>query len=169
MSSILVVEPEPRYSERIHAALGADGWNIRLLDRSESALQVAATEHPELILISSEVPGAENIINLFCRRAGGPGVVGLLSESEGPFAEIGADDHINKPFTDQELRLVVKRNVKKATGPEAPAASTASSPVMLTSHDIFGDVLAEVEADSAPFTPAPRPAPAPAAPPRPAP
>ncbi|HWN41321.1 MAG TPA: protein kinase, partial [Thermoanaerobaculia bacterium] len=47
--------------------------------------------------------------------------------------------------------------------------STASSPVMLTSHDIFGDVLAEVEADSAPFTPAPRPAPAPAAPPRPAP
>ncbi|HEX5714616.1 MAG TPA: protein kinase, partial [Thermoanaerobaculia bacterium] len=173
MSSILVVEPEPRYIERIHAALGADGWNIRLLDRSESALQVAAAEHPALILVSSEVPGAENIINLFSRRAGGPGVVGLLSESAGPFAEIGADDHLNKPFTDQELRLVVQRNVKKATGPEVPAASSS---VMLTSHDIFGDVLAEVEADSpaeigaaASFTPALRPAPAPAAPPRPAP
>jgi serine/threonine protein kinase/CheY-like chemotaxis protein len=173
MSSILVVEPEPRYIERIHAALGADGWSIRLLDQSESALLVATTEHPALILISSEAPGAQNIINLFSRRAGGPGVVGLLSESEGPFTEIGADDHLNKPFTDQELRLVVRRNASKPAGSGSPAAP-ASSPVMLTSHDIFGDVLAEVEADSdeeigvaVPFTPRPAPAPAPAAPPRP--
>jgi serine/threonine protein kinase len=174
MSSILVVEPESRYIERIQAALGADGWSIRLLGPAEVPLLVATLERPALIVISSEAPGAENIINLFSRRAGGPGVVALLAEGEGPFTEIGADDHINKPFTDQELRLVVQRNAKKA----------AASPVMLTSHDIFGDVLAEVEADSdedigdveigiaEPFTaPAPRPAPvpAPAAPPRPAP
>ncbi|MEA2560830.1 MAG: eukaryotic-like serine/threonine-protein kinase [Acidobacteriota bacterium] len=176
MSSILVVEPEPRYIERINAALGVDGWTIRFVGQSESALQVATTERPALILISSEAPGVESIINLFSRQGGGPGVVALLSEKEGPFTEIGADDHINKPFTDQELRLVVQRNAKKA----------AASQVMLTSHDIFGDVLAEVEAEedeeigighggqgvAAPFTaPAPRPVPvpAPAAAPRPAP
>src|SRR5687768_13399775 len=127
MPSILVVEPEPRYSERIHAALGADGWSIRLLGQSETALEAATTERPALILISSEAPGAESIINLFSRRAGGPGVVGLLPESEGPFTEIGADDHLNKPFTDQELRLVVRRNMSKGTGPESSASSTASS------------------------------------------
>ncbi|HVG09202.1 MAG TPA: protein kinase [Thermoanaerobaculia bacterium] len=176
MSSILVVEPEPRYIERIRAALGADGWSIRVADQSESAVHVAATESPALILISSEAPGVDNIINLFRRQGGGPGVVALLAESEGPFTEIGADDHLNKPFTDKELRLVVQRNARKAS---------PSSAVMLTSHDIFGDVLAEVEADSdeeigsaSPFlAPAPRPAPvpvpilspAPAAPPRPAP
>src|SRR5687768_919425 len=92
MSSILDVDHEPRYSERIHAALRADGWSIRLLNQSQTALQVAAAERPALILISSEAPGAESIINLFSRRAGGPGVVGLLPESE-PFSEIGADDH----------------------------------------------------------------------------
>src|SRR5215210_4125458 len=141
MSSILVVEPEPRYIERIRAALGADGWTIRAVSQSESALEVALNEHPALILISSEAPGLDNIINLFGRRAGGPGVVALLPESEGPFTEIGADDHVNKPFTDQELRLVVRSNVKKETA--APASSPGTSQVMLTSHDIFGDVLAE--------------------------
>ena len=174
MSSILVVEPEPRYIERIHAALGADGWKVRLLDQSESALDVAAAEQPALILVSSEAPGAESIANLLSRRAGGPGVVGLFPESDGPRTEIGADDHLNKPFTDEELRLAVQRNARRGKGPEAPAASAApaapAAPVMLTSHDIFGDVLAEVEADSdeevgaaAPLTaPAPQPAPPPA-------
>jgi serine/threonine protein kinase/CheY-like chemotaxis protein len=167
MSSILVVEPEPRYSERIHAALGADGWSIRLVD-SAAAQQAATAERPDLILISAAVPNAESLASLFGRRAGGPGVVGLLPESE-PFAEIGADDHLNKPFTDQELRQVVQRNVRRA-GP-APAAAPPP-PVMLTSADIFGDVLAEVEADlpteALPALPAPPP-PAQAAPPRPAP
>ena len=165
MSSILVVEPEPRYSERIHAALGADGWSIRLLNGSESALQVATAERPALILVSSEAPGAESLVSRFSRRAGGPGVVGLLPESE-PFSEMGADDHLNKPFTDQELRQVVQRNTKK------PESAPAAGPVMLTSADIFGDVLAEVEADlpelpeGAPAPPRPAPA---AAPPKPAP
>ncbi|MFL5077622.1 MAG: protein kinase domain-containing protein, partial [Microvirga sp.] len=76
------------------------------------------------------------------------------------------------PFTDQELRQIVLRNVRKGNGP-APAQAAAKAPVMLTSHDIFGDVLAEVEADSpgetAPFVaPAPPPMPprpAPVAPP----
>lgn len=166
MSSILVVEPEPRYSERIHAALGADGWRIHLVD-PEAALHAAATEKPDLILVSAEAPNAENLANLFCRRAGGPGVVGLLPESEtGMWAEIGADDHLSKPFTDQELRQVVQRNVRQGNGP-APAEAPAKTPVMLTSADIFGDVLAEVEADLPVEAPIP-PRPAPAAPPRPA-
>src|SRR5689334_6165723 len=141
MSSILVVEPEPRYIERIHAALGTDGWSLRFVNPSESAMEVATSERPALILLSSQAPGAQGILNLFTRRAGGPGVVGMLAEGEGPFTEIGADDHVNKPFSDQELRLVVQRNVQQGQ-------KAAASPVMLTSHDIFGDVLAEVEADT---------------------
>jgi serine/threonine protein kinase/CheY-like chemotaxis protein len=164
MSSILVVEPEPRYSERIHAALGADGWRIHLV-HPEAALQAAADERPALILVSAEAPNAESLASLFGRRAGGPGVIGLLPENGGAFVlDIGADDHLSKPFTDQELRQVVQRNVRQAAAP-------AAAPVMLTSADIFGDVLAEVEADLPAAPPAaPRPAPAPqTAPPRPAP
>src|SRR5689334_18597771 len=138
MSSILVVEPEPRYSERIHAALGADGWRIHLVDPA-AALQAAASERPALILIAAEVPNAENLASLFARRAGGPGVIGLLPENGGALVmDIGADDHLSKPFTDQELRQVVLRNMRQPAGAPAPAPA---GPMMLTSADIFGDVL----------------------------
>lgn len=157
MSSILVVEPEPRYSERIQAALGADGWRIRVVDPG-AALNAAASERPDLVLVSAEAPGAEDLASRFSRRAGGPGVIGL---GEG----IGADEHLSRAFTGDELRQAVQRHLPR------PAAA---APVMLTSHDIFGDVLAEVEADAPeelrpPPPPAPQsPKPAAAPPPRPA-
>ncbi|HWM93477.1 MAG TPA: protein kinase [Thermoanaerobaculia bacterium] len=159
MSSILVVEPEPRYSERIHAALGADGWRIRVENDPEQALRIASAERPDLVLLSAEVPGAESLASSFSRSAGGPGVIGLLSESASGTSTIGADDHLSKPFTDQELRQAVQRN--------APAAASHRGNVMLTSADIFGDVLAEVEADSATplTTPLTTPSASPAAPP----
>ena len=143
MSSILVVEPEPRYIERIHAALGADGWRIRMVD-PDSAVNAAASERPDLVLVSADAPGAQGLAGRFSRRMGGPGVIGL---GEG----IGADEHLSQAFTDNELRQAVQRHLGKAQSPAA---------VMLTSHDIFGDVLAEVEADE----PAPAPKPAPPAP-----
>ncbi|HYN22359.1 MAG TPA: protein kinase, partial [Thermoanaerobaculia bacterium] len=138
MSSILVVEPEHRYSERIHAALGADGWNIRVVNESAQALQSAAAERPDLVLLNADLPGADRVASSLSRSAGGPGVVGLLPETAAG-TWIGADDHLSKPFTDQELRQVVQRNARGAV---------PSSNVMLTSFDIFGDVLAEVEGDS---------------------
>jgi CheY-like chemotaxis protein len=156
MSSILVVEPEPRYSERIHAALGADGWRIRVENDPEQALRIASAERPDLVLLSAEVPGAQGLASSLARSAGGPGVIGLLSESDSGTSTIGADDHLSKPFTDQELRQAVQRNARSAGTPKAN--------VMLTSADIFGDVLAEVEADSAAEAPLTAP-PAPAAPP----
>jgi len=145
MSSILVVEPEHRYSERIHAALGADGWNIRVVNESALALQMAAAERPDLVLLNADLPGADRVASSLSRSAGGPGVVGLLPETAAG-TWIGADDHLSKPFTDQELRQVVQRNARGA----AP-----SSNVMLTSFDIFGDVLAEVEGESPTAAPQP--------------
>jgi serine/threonine protein kinase/CheY-like chemotaxis protein len=149
MSSILVVEPEHRSSERIHAALGVGGWTIRVVGGPGEAQQVAAVERPDLILVSASVPAAEAVAGALSRSAGRPGLV------------------LASPFTDQELREVVQRNL-----PAAAPAPAAPGGVMLTSHDIFGDVLAEFEADSPepPVPPPPPsvPAPRPAAPPRPA-
>ena len=114
MSSILVVEPEPRYSERIHAALGAEGWTIRVVSEPAHALQLAAAERPDLVLVSADVPGAQALAAL-SRSAGGPGVVGMLPEVDFGFGtEIGADDHLAKPFTDQELRQIVRDRRKSA-------------------------------------------------------
>src|SRR6185436_4671219 len=105
MSSILVVEPENRYRERIHAALGADGWRIREVNEPGLALAAAAAERPDLVIVSATLPGAAMVASSLSRNAGGPGVVGLLPEGSpaGLPGGIGADDLLTKPFTDQEL------------------------------------------------------------------
>src|SRR4051812_41395638 len=124
MSSILVVEPDPRSSERIHAALGAGGWTIRVVGQPGEAQQAAA-ERPDLILVSASIPGAEAVAGALSRSSGRPGLV------------------LASALTDQELREMVQRNLSPPAQAPAPAAPRG---VMLPSADIFGDVLAEVEA-----------------------
>ncbi|HYO16589.1 MAG TPA: TonB family protein [Thermoanaerobaculia bacterium] len=167
MPSILVVEQEPRYVERINSALSAEGWRVRVVPGADQALQSASAEAPDLVLLSSEVPGAEAVAHFLSRSGGGPGVLALLPEGEeGAGAEgLRADDQIAKPFSDQDLVLAARRALLARPQP-APAAPPVEH--RLTSQDIFGDVLAEFEDGDAPAPAAPRPRPAAPQAPRPA-
>ena len=155
MPSILVVEQEERYVERINGALSAEGWRVRVVPRADQAIQAAASEAPDLVMVSAEIPGADTLASSFSRSAGGPGVVGLLSE-EGSGA-IEADDLLAKPFTDEQLRSAARRALN-ARRPAPPIAASGAEH-KLTSQDIFGDVLAEVEGGLAapPSSPTPKP------------
>ncbi len=164
MPSILVVEQEDRYVERINGALSAEGWRVRVVPRADQAIQAAASEAPDLVLVSAEIPGAETLASSFSRSAGGPGVVGLLSETGTGAME--ADDLLAKPFTDEQLRSTARRALG-ARRPSPPVVATRTEH-KLTSQDIFGDVLAEVESDLARSSGAPVPG-RPAAPPKAAP
>ncbi|HEX4962191.1 MAG TPA: TonB family protein [Thermoanaerobaculia bacterium] len=165
MPSILVVEQDERYVERIRAALSSEGWAVRVVPRADQAIQVAASEAPDLVIVSAEVPAAGTLAGAFSRNGGGPGAVGLLPEGA-TFAPPGfaPDDLLAKPFTDESLlaaarRTLASRGPAAAQPPSPPAAAAVRPETKLTSHDIFGDVLAEVEG------PVSRPAPAvPAAP-----
>jgi len=172
MPSILVVEQEPHYVERINAALSAEGWRVRVVAGVDQALQVAAADAPDLVMAGSDIPGFEVLVFSFARGAGGPGLLSLVPENgAGPDR---ADGQIVKPFTDQQVVLAARQALLAQRQP----ATAAPREQKLTSHDIFGDVLAEVEgpdpaeqpaASAAPVAPvAPRAAP-PMAAPRPAP
>lgn len=165
MPSILVVEQEDRYVERIRAALSVEGWRVRVVPSADQAIQAAASEAPDLVLVSAEVPAAATLAGAFSRNGGGPGVVGLLPEGAAfPAPGFAPDDLLAKPFTDEALRAAVH----KALEAHRPAAAAEAPPVSsrrdqkLTSHDIFGDVLDEVEGPQAPAPPA---SPAPTGPP----
>jgi TonB family protein len=141
MPSILVVEQEPRYVERIQSALGAEGWSVRLVPSVDQALQSAAAERPDLVVAGTDLPGFEVLVFSFSRRAGGPGVLGL--EPEGGGGLDGADARLARPFNDQQLVLAARQAL---LAPRRAAAASAVTPEQkLTSLDIFGDVLAEVE------------------------
>src|SRR5436305_10534887 len=152
MPSILVVEQEHRYIERINEALHAEGWRTRVVGSQAEALRAGASEAPDLVLVSADIPGVEAVASSFSRSAGGPGVVALLAENaaESGVGGIEADELLAKPFTEQELRLVVRRALaaRRGAGAPAPPQPTPNEP-KLTSRDIFGDMLAEVESEVA--------------------
>lgn len=163
MPSILVIEHEGRYIERIQDALSSEGWKTRFVAGRPEALRAAASEQPDLVLVNSDLPGAAEMLQAFARLQGGPGAVALIPEHEAPPepSAVGADEVLAKPFTDQQLRLVVRRGLNRqqetvggAKAASSAASSTAAEPPnlagpdegpKLTSEDIFGDLLAEVE------------------------
>lgn len=163
MSLILVVEPEERYIQRVQDALGSEGWRAQTVGDRSAALQAAASEEPSLVLVSTEVEGASALIESFARRSGGPGVVAIVEEAAagGASAEgMGADDLLTKPFTDQQLRLTVRRGLVAASKPAPKSAGpgpSADADARFTAADIFGDVVAEVESQLASDEPAAAP------------
>ncbi|HEX6902051.1 MAG TPA: TonB family protein [Thermoanaerobaculia bacterium] len=158
MPSILVVERDPNYAGRINAALSAEGWRVRVVPAVEMALQAGSAEKPDLIVAGTDLPGFEVLVFSFSRTSGGPGVLGLVPESGMGGGLDGADGHLAKPFTDQQVVLAIRQALLSG---QSAAPAPPSREQKLTSHDIFGDVLAEVEGDETPGFGAPAPAPAP--------
>jgi TonB family protein len=144
MASILVVGQEQRSLERFHRVLSAEGWRVRVAQGRAQALQAAALEPPDLVLAGAEMDGAEELAGAFRRSSGGPGIVVVMSEAGTPTAPaVLGDDRLRLPFGDQDLVAAVRRMLAARTGTAGPVAQ----PVRLTSQEIFGDVLAEVEGE----------------------
>ncbi len=151
MALILVVDPEARYIERVRDALGAEpGFRVSSAEDSARALQVAASTPPDLVLVSVEVEGAEMLLKTFARKSGGKGVLALIPERRSAEAQAFAqryDAVLVKPFSEQDLRLTVRKTLGSTA-----AADRAADPAnrKLTSADIFGDLLAEFQSEPAP-------------------
>jgi serine/threonine protein kinase/CheY-like chemotaxis protein len=169
MSLILVAEPESRHVQRIRDALSPEGFRVLTVSGPEAAFAAARDEEPRLVLVSSQAPGAEELVRAFARRTGGPGVIALLSETE-PVPEgdhpLPADRWLSKPFTEGDLRMAVRQAIAQpgdGAAPSAPSSAPAfAAPAddgQLTSEDIFGDLVAEVESEIAGDAPLVEPAP----------
>ncbi|HEY0556814.1 MAG TPA: hypothetical protein VGG20_21335, partial [Thermoanaerobaculia bacterium] len=124
MPSILVVEQEPHSVQRINAALGAEGWRVRVVPTVDQALQAAAAERPDLVVAGTDVPGFDVLVFSFSRRGGGPGVLAL--DGGGAGVPDGVDGQVPKPFTDQQVVLAARKALlarRPAAAGEAPPAN----------------------------------------------
>jgi two-component system, OmpR family, phosphate regulon response regulator PhoB len=127
---ILVVEDERDIAALVAYHLTKEGYRVRTAEGGAEAIEAAAAERPDLLILDLMLPGLSGyevlsemrrrpelgevpVIVLTARRDEADRVKGL---------ELGADDYVTKPFSPRELVLRVGAVLRRAQSPAVAGA-----------------------------------------------
>jgi two-component system phosphate regulon response regulator PhoB len=128
---ILVVEDERDIAALVAYHLTKEGYRVRTAEGGQEAIEAAATERPDLMVLDLMLPGYSGydvlaemrrqpslndvpVIILTARREEADRVRGL---------ELGADDYLTKPFSPRELVLRVAAVLRRSQSPAVAGAT----------------------------------------------
>jgi TonB family protein len=143
--NILVVEYEPRYTDRVRQALVGQPFTPTFAKDGEEAIRALEGEHPRLIVLSSVVPKVSTTELIRAIRGRKPlqetpillTVSGYNGKSPKADAQrVGASDILPKPYSETEFLGKVQQML--GIRGDSPAAGS-----QLTSNEIFGDLVDE--------------------------
>jgi two-component system, OmpR family, response regulator ResD len=134
---VLVVDDDPTVAEVVGDYLRSAGMESRHAADGHTALRLAGTWRPDLVVLDVMLPGIDGLE--VCRRLrDARGEQALLpvimltalgEESDRVLGlETGADDYVTKPFSPRELALRVQAVLRRGAAPGAGPA-TASPPL----------------------------------------
>ena len=116
---ILVVDDESQITRVLRTSLSAQGYDIRVANSGEMALEIMKDWQPSLIITDLSMPSIDGIE--LCRRVRAvshvPIVVLSVRDQERQKVEAldaGADDYVTKPFGMNELLARVRANLRRA-------------------------------------------------------
>jgi serine/threonine protein kinase/AmiR/NasT family two-component response regulator len=145
---ILVVEPDRSFAEQLADALRSAGWSTELVGGRTQAIALMAEQQPEIVIVDIAVPEAEELLAACAAGRGGPGSIAVVPA---PLADVvSADDYradaiITKPFSDEQLKRSIEACVMLRRQRRSMRTPTSAKNKHLSSQDIFGDILLEVE------------------------
>jgi len=182
-AKILVIEYEPRYVEHVHAALVDPEFKLEIATSVDEAVDRCARFEPALVIITSVLPNltVEDAITQLRARAGLRTTPFLIVMSgyrgdnpKGDAVKLGAQDILPRPFSSEALLQQVEDLIRAAP---TTAATQAIPHDMLealrrtagmegedgpvTSADLFGDILSDMESGYEPAEGEPFPSPQP--------
>ena len=115
---ILVVDDEPRYIRAMQANLEASGYEVLAARDGQTAVELAANEEPDLILLDIRMPGHDGYE--VCRRIREFSTTPIImltalteDASKVKGLDIGADDYVTKPFSVDELLARVRAVLRR--------------------------------------------------------
>jgi two-component system, OmpR family, KDP operon response regulator KdpE len=126
-ATILVVEDEPRLVRLVETLLTSIGHQVVVANDGQTAVELAALEAPDLIILDLLLPGSIDGFEV-CQRIRGFSVAPIImltsrareSDKLRGFA-VGADDYITKPFSAKEFLARVKAVLRRSRGGSEPS------------------------------------------------
>jgi len=142
---ILAVDDEPRYVRVIKINLEASGYDVITAESGATALELAVTENPDLVLLDLMMPDIDGYE--VCRRIREFSNIPIimltaLTETNNKVKglDLGADDYITKPFSARELlariRAAMRRN-EPPSSKEAPTFEAGELRIDFVGHRVF--------------------------------
>jgi CheY-like chemotaxis protein len=148
MGLILVISEDAVEIETIKTSLSVHGWWVTVAGDRQTALQVAADQAPQLVIVDDAVHESTELVKAFGSAAGGPGVLAAAPEDPAislALRQAGADELLTKPVDGPRLLEAVERCLSAPRQPIVERAPAAESAPLLSSQEIFGDMLRELE------------------------
>jgi DNA-binding response OmpR family regulator len=139
---VLVVEDDMSIMLGLRINLESEGYIVFSADDGERGLEIARTEHPDVVILDVMLPKLNGFQVLqTIRREGMTMPIIVLSARTGEMdkvtgLELGAEDYVAKPFSLAELLARVRAALRR--GPRAPEVSR--------SVHVFGDVRIDIAA-----------------------
>jgi DNA-binding response OmpR family regulator len=144
MSQIVVVEDEKHLADGLRFNLEAEGYQVRLADTGEAALEMLLNESAppaDVVVLDVMLPGMDGFAVMSELRRAGQFVPTLMLTARGHPDDVlkgfaaGADDYLTKPF---ELSILIARLRSLLRGREW-ARSTIHKPPAPVDSFTFGD------------------------------
>lgn len=143
MSTILIVEDDPRIHKALDRQFRAEGYSVEIVDNGLDALEACARISPAAVVLDLMLPGMSG--REICKRIKAvlPNVPVVILSAVSAVAdkvlllELGADDYVTKPFSPRELLARVQAAIRRST--KSPSPTTAPQSTQFR----FGDVLAD--------------------------
>jgi DNA-binding response OmpR family regulator len=125
---VLIVDDEPRYVRLIAVNLEASGYDTVSARDGKSAVDLAATLQPDLVLLDVGLPGMDGIEACRRIREFSYSPIIMLTAKAGEADKVkgldaGADDYLTKPFGPAELLARIRAVLRRAKLPEDQRSS----------------------------------------------
>jgi two-component system KDP operon response regulator KdpE len=125
---ILIVDDEPQITRVLRTSLDAHGYDLRVANDGETALEIAKDWAPDLVITDLSMPNMDGLE--LCRRfrtkSRAPIIVLSVKGEERTKVQAldaGADDYVTKPFGISELLARVRANLRRS--PKEPVEGGA--------------------------------------------
>ena len=132
MNRVLVVDDEPQIRRALALHLGVRGYEVFEADTGERAIQIAASEHPDVVLLDLGLPGMDGVLVIQALRGWTSVPIIVLTvrddeKSKVQALDAGADDYVTKPFGMAELLARVRAVLRRTLDADESTAEVTTS------------------------------------------